>query len=200
MTLQRQATVKRQTGETKVSLSLNLDGEGRSQIATGNGMLDHLLSQLSKHGLFDITLEAQGDLETGWHHLIEDTGISLGKAFREALGDGAGIRRMGHAMVPLDEALALVAVDMSGRRYASLDLSLGGEMVESLPGELVRHLLESFAMEARITLHARMLSGEDPHHKAEALFKCLAKALRQAVELDPRAGGQIPSTKGTVSD
>ena len=196
----RQSTVERRTGETQISLSMNLDGEGRYDISTGNGMLDHLLAQLSRHGLIDITLKADGDLSTGWHHLVEDTGITLGRAFREALGDGTGIQRMGHAFVPLDETLAMVAVDLSGRSYASLDISLSGEMVETLPGDLVRHFLESFATEARITLHAKILSGLNSHHKAEALFKALAKALRHAVEPDPRSAGRIPSTKGTIQD
>ena len=194
----RKTSIERRTGETQISLSLNLDGEGRYDILTGNGMLDHLLAQLSRHGLIDITLRADGDLSTGWHHLVEDTAITLGRAFREALGEGGGIHRMGHAFVPLDDTLAMVAVDLSGRSYASLDISLSEEMVETLPGDLVRHFLESFATEARITLHARILSGLNSHHKAEALFKALAKALRYAVELDPRSVGQIPSTKGTI--
>ena len=194
----RKTSIERRTEETQISLSLNLDGEGRYDILTGNGMLDHLLAQLSRHGLIDITLRADGDLSTGWHHLVEDTAITLGRAFREALGEGGGIHRMGHAFVPLDDTLAMVAVDLSGRSYASLDISLSEEMVETLPGDLVRHFLESFATEARITLHARILSGLNSHHKAEALFKALAKALRYAVELDPRSVGQIPSTKGTI--
>ncbi len=195
----RRSNIERRTGETSVTLSLNLDGEGKHEISTGNGMLDHLLAQLSRHGQLDITLKAEGDLSTGWHHLVEDTAITLGKAFRQALGEGVGIHRMGHAFVPLDETLAMVAVDLSGRSYASLDISLSQEMVENLPGDLVRHFLESFAAESRITLHAKILSGVDTHHKAEALFKALAKALRFAVELDPRSGGQIPSTKGTIA-
>ena len=194
----RQTSIERHTGETHISLSLDLDGEGRYDILTGNGMLDHLLAQLSRHGLIDITIRADGDLSTGWHHLVEDTAITLGRAFRDALGDGTGIHRMGHAFVPLDETLAMIAVDLSGRSYASLDISLSDEMVESLPGDLVRHFLESFAIESRITLHARILSGTNSHHKAEALFKALAKALRYAVEMDPRSAGRIPSTKGTV--
>ena len=194
----RQASIERRTGETHISVTLDLDGQGQYDITTGNGMLDHLLAQLSRHGLIDITLKADGDLTTGWHHLVEDTSITLGRAFREALGDGAGIHRMGHALVPLDETLAMVAVDLSGRSYSTLDISLSDEMVETLPGDLVRHFLEGFASEARITLHARILCGTNSHHKAEALFKALAKALRQATELDPRSAGQIPSTKGTI--
>ncbi len=194
----RHATVERRTGETNITLHLTLDGQGQHDVATGNGMLDHLIAQLARHGLFDITLKAEGDLATGWHHLVEDTAITLGRAFREALGDGSGIHRMGHAIVPLDETLAMVAVDLSGRSYASLDISLSDEMVETLPGDLVRHFLESFAIEGRLTLHAKILDGVNSHHKAEALFKALAKAMRRAVEPDPRASGQIPSTKGTI--
>ena len=194
----RHATIERSTGETQISLTLNLDGAGHYSVDTGNGMLDHLVAQLSRHGLIDITLKAEGDLSTGWHHLVEDVGITLGRTFREALGDGTGIHRMGHAYVPLDETLALVAVDLGGRSYTSLDLSLEREMVETLPGDLLGHFLESFATEARINLHARVLSGTNAHHKAEALFKALAKALRYALEPDPRAIGQVPSTKGTI--
>lgn len=194
----RQASLQRHTGETDVSVTLNLDGQGKHEVSTGNGMLDHLLRQLGRHGLIDITVQATGDVETGWHHLVEDIAILLGRALHQAVGDGTGIRRMGHAMVPLDEALALVAVDLSGRGYASLELGLNDEMVETLPGDLIRHFLESFAVEGRMNLHARLLSGQNSHHKAEALFKALARSLRQAVELDPRAPGEVPSTKGTL--
>ncbi len=195
----RKATLERETRETRISLSINLDGRGASEVRTGNGMLDHLIAQLSRHGLIDITLRAQGDLETGWHHLVEDAGICLGRAFREALGDGAGIHRMGHAIVPLDESLATVAVDLSGRGYAAIDSQLNGRMVETLPGEMVDHFLESFALEAKMNLHARITTGENAHHKAEALFKALAKALRRALEPDPRNAGQVPSTKGSIT-
>ena len=195
----RQAKLERSTKETSISLSLNIDGQGEYDVKTGNGMLDHLIAQLSRHGLIDIKLHAQGDLETGWHHLVEDTGLTLGRAFREALGDGTGIRRMGHAYVPLDETLAFVAVDLSGRPYSVVDLDLDKQMAETLPGDLVEHLLESFATEARINLHAKVLAGVNGHHKAEATFKALAKALRAAAEPDPRASGAVPSTKGTIS-
>ena len=131
----RQAKLERSTKETTISLSLNIDGQGEYDVKTGNGMLDHLIAQLSRHGLIDITLHAQGDLETGWHHLVEDTGLTLGRAFREALGDGTGIRRMGHAYVPLDETLAFVAVDLSGRPYSVVDLDLDKQMAETLPGD-----------------------------------------------------------------
>ena len=194
----RKASIERSTRETQISVSINLDGIGDSQVSTGNGMLDHLIAQLSRHGFMDITLQAQGDLETGWHHLVEDTGICLGRAFREAMGSGAGIHRMGHALVPLDETLAMVAVDLSGRGYAVVDSGLEGQMVETLPGEIIDHFLESFALEAKLNLHVKVLEGKNGHHKAEAVFKALAKSLRYALEPDPRSGGRVPSTKGTI--
>lgn len=195
----RKASLKRKTGETQVNVSINLDGQGRYDVETGNGFLDHMVSQIARHGLIDITMKASGDVHTGWHHLVEDVGIMLGRVFREALGDGRGIRRMGHAIVPLDEALALVAVDCGGRPYASLETTLDDTLVETLSGDLVGHFLESFAMEGKINLHARVMSGVSPHHKAEALCKALARALRDAVEPDPRALEQVPSTKGTIA-
>ena len=194
----RIATLERVTGETNVSVSINLDGQGQYQVSTGNGFLDHMVSQLARHGLFDITLKAQGDVHVGWHHLVEDVAIMLGRAFHQALGEPRGIRRMGHAIVPLDETLAMVAVDCSGRGYPAVDTTLDNVMVETLSGDLIRHFLESFAIEARVNLHAKILTGVSPHHKAEALFKALARALRDAVEPDPRAIGQVPSTKGTL--
>ena len=195
----RSATIERATGETEIFLSMDLDGSGVYQVDTGNGFLDHMVSQISRHGLIDITVRAKGDLHTGWHHLVEDVGITLGRAFREALGDAKGIRRMGHAIVPLDETLAMVALDCSGRGYAVIETTLDDTMVETLPGSLVRHFFESFALEGKINLHAKILAGSDPHHKAEALCKALARSLRDALEQDPRAPGQIPSTKGTIS-
>jgi imidazoleglycerol-phosphate dehydratase len=194
----RTATLERTTGETNIYVSVNLDGQGQYNVDTGNGFLDHMVSQISRHGLFDIELRAQGDTHVGWHHLVEDTGIMLGRAFGQALGEPRGIRRMGHAIVPLDETLVMVAVDWSGRPYATVDTTLDDVMVETLSGDLVAHFLESFAVEARINLHAKVLAGVSPHHKAEALCKALARALRDAVEPDPRAGGQVPSTKGTL--
>ena len=195
----RVASLKRETAETNVSVTVNLDGKGVYDVSTGNGFLDHMVSQVARHGLFDITLHAQGDLETGWHHLVEDVAIMLGRAFHQALGEPRGIRRMGHALVPLDEALAMVALDCSGRPYAVVETTIDGTMVETLPGDLVRHFLETFATEGRINLHAKVLGGVSPHHKAEALCKALARALRDAVEPDPRAPGQVPSTKGTLN-
>ena len=196
----RIGSYSRTTGETDVTVTIGLDGTGQSSIGTGNGMLDHLLNQLSRHGLIDLEVTATGDSAlTGWHHTVEDTGIALGRALADAVGDGAGIRRMGHALVPLDEALARVALDISGRGYAAIDLGIGDTLVGDLPGDLVRHFLQSFATEARVTLHVTVLAGVNAHHKAEASFKALAKALRDAVELDPRAPASAPSTKGTIS-
>ncbi|MDA0797206.1 MAG: imidazoleglycerol-phosphate dehydratase HisB [Chloroflexi bacterium] len=196
----RTGTYARTTGETDVRVTIRLDGTGVAKIATGNGMLDHMLSQLARHGLLDLEVKADGDSAlTGWHHTVEDTGIALGRAFADAVGDGKGIRRMGHAIVPLDEALSRVVLDISGRPYATVDLGVSGEDIDGLPGDLVRHFLESFATEARISLHATVLAGVNPHHKIEATFKALARALRDAVEIDDRANGQVPSTKGTIS-
>ena len=195
---ERQSTLERQTGETIISVTINLDGQGIYQVDTGNGFLDHMVNQLARHGLFDITLQAQGDVHVGWHHLVEDTAILMGRAFREALGEPRGIRRMGHAIVPLDETLVMVALDLSGRGYALVDTKLDDTMVENLSGDLIRHFLEAFAIEARMNLHANVITGVSPHHKAEALFKALARSLRDAIEPDLRAQGQVPSTKGTL--
>ncbi len=196
----RAATYSRTTGETSVAVTIGLDGAGAASVSTGNGMLDHLLNQLSRHGLIDLDIQASGDSAlTGWHHTVEDVGIALGRAFAQAVGDGSGIRRMGHALVPLDETLARVALDISGRGYAVVDLGISDATIAGLPGDLVRHFLEAFAIEARVTLHVRVLEGVNAHHRAEAAFKALAKAMRDAVELDPRAVGQAPSTKGTIT-
>jgi imidazoleglycerol-phosphate dehydratase len=196
----RIGTLERNTSETEISVTFNLDGKGDYDVDTGNGFLDHMVNQLARHGLFDITLHAKGDTHIGWHDLVEDVGILLGRCFRQALGDARGIRRMGHAIVPLDETLAMVVVDCSGRAYASVETGLDNVMVETLSGDLIGHLLESFAIEGQINLHAKILAGVSPHHKAEALFKALARALRDAVEPDPRGGQQVPSTKGTITE
>jgi|TARA_B110000263_G_scaffold199509_1_gene178564 imidazoleglycerol-phosphate dehydratase len=194
----RQATLNRETGETKIDLTLNLDGTGIYDISTGNGFLDHMIAQLARHGLFDINLKATGDLETGWHHLVEDCGLVLGKVFSEALGAPVGIVRMAHSFVPLDETLAMVAVDLSGRPHAQIETGLEDVMVETLPGDLISHFIESFAHEARINIHAKIITGQSGHHKAEALFKALARSLRQAVAIDDRAPNSIPSTKNML--
>ena len=198
---ERKASVTRETRETKVAVEVNLDGTGQYQVNTGNGFFDHLLSQLSRHSLIDLTVKATGDADqTGWHHTIEDVSIAVGRALHEAIGEGRGIVRMGHAIVPFDETLAQVAVDLSGRAYAVVDTTITSEMVESLPSDLIRHSLESFAMEGKFNLHARIITGVNNHHKAEAIFKSLARSLRAALEVDPRRGDQVPSTKGTISD
>ncbi|MBI4185897.1 MAG: imidazoleglycerol-phosphate dehydratase HisB [Chloroflexi bacterium] len=188
----RTAIIKRKTKETNIRLELNLDGSGRSEINTGIGMFDHLLSQVAKHGVFDIKVSAGGNDQ---HHLIEDVAISLGKALNEALGDKQGIVRMADASVPMDDALATVAVDISGRGYTFLELPFAGNDMAGFPADLIRHFLESFAIEGRLNLHARVLYGTNDHHKAEALFKALGRALDVATRIDQRMGGQLPSTK-----
>ena len=195
----RTAKIERKTSETDIKLTISLDGTGVYDVDTGNGFLDHMVSQISRHGLIDIDLKAKGDIHVGWHHLVEDVAITLGRAFNEALGNARGIRRMGHAIVPLDETLAMVALDCSGRGYAVIDSTLDDIMVETLPGALVKHFLESFALEGKINLHAQIMAGVSPHHKAEALCKALARSLRDALEPDPRSPSDIPSTKGTLS-
>ncbi len=195
----RQAVVERKTGETSVRVELALDGRGTARVATGIGFLDHLLTALARHGLFDLVVSAQGDLEVDGHHTVEDVAIVLGRAFDQALGSRAGIRRMGHAVVPLDEALALVAVDISGRGYAAVATALAGPRLGTLEADMVRHFLETLAHEARLTLHVRVLAGENDHHKAEAIFKALARALDAATQLDERLADAVPSTKGTLS-
>lgn len=197
---ERKASVNRETRETKVAVEVNLDGTGQYTVDTGNGFFDHLLSQLSRHSLIDLTVKATGDAaQTGWHHTVEDVSIAVGRALSEAIGEGRGIVRMGHALVPFDETLAQVAVDLSGRAYAVVETAIYGELVESLPSDLIRHSLESMAIEGKFNLNARILSGQNSHHKAEALFKAFARALKDAVAIDPRQGDAVPSTKGTIS-
>ena len=198
MAAKRRATVERKTKETQVQVTLDLDGQGSADIATGIGMLDHLVEQIARHGLIDITLHAKGDLETDEHHTVEDVGLALGRALDEALGERKGIVRMADATVPLDEALASVAIDLSGRGYAVLDAPWTGERIGELPVDLINHLLWSFAMEGKLTLHGRVLSGVNDHHKAEAIFKALGRALSAASRLEPRLKGGSPSTKGTL--
>lgn len=198
MLANRRASVTRETKETKIRVAVDLDGQGEAQIATGIGMLDHLLSQIAKHGLIDITVEAKGDLSTDEHHTVEDVGLALGRALDQALGKREGIVRMADAAVPLDEALASVAVDLSGRGYAVVDVAWTGERMGELPCDLVGHLLWSVASEGKLTLHARAHSGVNDHHKAEALFKALGRALGAATRLEPRRAGGAPSTKGKL--
>ena len=194
----RTATIHRQTRETDITLSLDLDGTGKHEISTGVGFLDHMLTHVAVHGLFDLTVKAVGDLHIDAHHTIEDTALVLGQAFAEALGDKAGIVRMGSAYVPMDEALAFVAVDLSGRPYSVIDAAWHGPAIGQVPTTLVPHFIESLAVTAKANLHARVLYGRDDHHQAEALFKALGRALDAATLLDPRRGGVVPSTKGVI--
>jgi imidazoleglycerol-phosphate dehydratase len=194
----RTAAIKRQTRETDIVLTLALDGTGQYQVETGIGFLDHMLTHIAAHGLFDLTVQATGDLHVDPHHTVEDVALVLGQAFAEALGDKAGIVRMASAYVPMDEALAFVAVDLSGRPYCVAEIAWAGPTVGSIPATLIPHFFESFAAAARANVHARVLYGRDDHHKAEALFKALGRALDAATRPDPRRGEAIPSTKGTL--
>ena len=194
----RKATIHRQTRETDIQLTLNLDGTGQYKIETGVGFLDHMLTHVAAHGLFDLTVRASGDLHIDPHHTVEDVALVLGQAFAEALGDKAGIARMGSATVPMDESLAFVAVDLSGRPYCVTEVDWTGPTVGGLPVTLIPHFFESFAVTARANVHARVLYGRDDHHKTEALFKALGRALDAATRPDPRRAGTIPSTKGML--
>ena len=194
----RSATVTRTTKETRVSIELDVDGSGEFDIQTGIGMLDHLISHVAKHGVLDITLRATGDLHVDQHHTVEDVAITLGQALSQAIGERKGVVRMGHAVVPMDEALALVAVDLSGRGYAVVDVPFEEWEADELKTGLVRHFLESFASEARLNLHATQLAGNQDHHKAEAVFKALGRALNDATRTDPRRADKVPSTKGVI--
>ena len=195
----RTATVRRETGETQTEITLDLDGRGQARINTGVGFLDHMLTALARHARFDLTVQASGDLHVDEHHTVEDVGITLGQTLGQALGDRAGMTRMGHAVVPMDEALALVAVDIGGRGYFVFDGSFDTPHIGDMGTSLVPHFLESLAMEARMNLHARLLAGRDDHHRAEALFKALARALHRATRLDPTLGGDVPSTKDFIA-
>jgi len=188
----RLATVKRETKETNISLELNIDGSGKGEVNTGISMFDHLLEQVARHGVFDIKLSATGDDQ---HHLVEDVAICLGRALGEALGEKRGIVRMADASVPMDDALAMVAVDISGRGYTVLELPFSENDMAGFPTDLVRHFLESLATEARLNLHARVVYGVNDHHKVEALFKALGRALDTATRIDERISGTLPSTK-----
>lgn len=195
----RSANIHRKTNETIISLSLNIDGTGQAKIDTGIGFLDHMLHHLAVHGLFDLNISASGDLHVDAHHTVEDIAIVLGQAFWEALGDKNGIVRTAYAYVPMDETLVLVALDLSGRPYSVIDIEWGTPTVGGISTSLFEHFFESFAVTSRSNLHARVLYGRDNHHKAEALFKALARALDAATQIDPRRVG-IPSTKGTLTD
>ena len=194
----RAAEIKRETKETTIEITLDLDGTGQYQVETGVGFLDHMLTHIAAHGLFDLTVRATGDLHIDPHHTVEDVALVLGHAFSEAVGDKAGIVRMGSVYVPMDEALAFVAVDLSGRPYCVAEVEWTGPTVGGVPVTLIPHFIESFAITARANVHARVLYGRDDHHKAEALFKALGRALDVATRQDPRRGGAIPSTKGAL--
>ncbi|MBS1253172.1 MAG: Histidine biosynthesis bifunctional protein HisB [Anaerolineales bacterium] len=193
----RTAQVERETSETQIRLTLNLDGTGRAEIDTGVGFFDHMLTLMTAHGVLDLEVQAEGDTHIDDHHTVEDAGIVLGQAVRQALGDKAGIRRYGHAMVPMDEALALVALDCSGRGLLVFDAEFTRDKIGTFDTELVEEFLRAVAHNAGMTLHVRLLAGANAHHQAEAIFKALGQALRAAVEPDPRREG-IPSTKGRL--
>jgi imidazoleglycerol-phosphate dehydratase len=194
----RTSEISRQTNETQIQIKFDLDGTGNHEISTGIGFLDHMLTHLAVHGLFDLTVYAKGDLHIDVHHTVEDAALALGQAFDQALGDRKGIVRMGDCFAPMDETLAHVAVDLSGRPYAVIHAEWQTPYVGNIPTTLFPHFLESFAVTARCNLHARVLYGRDDHHQAEALFKAWARALDVATQIDPRRAGSIPSTKGTM--
>ncbi len=203
--MSRTAEITRATKESKVTVSVDLDGTGRSEVSTGVGFYDHMLTAFARHSLVDLVVQTEGDTHIDAHHTVEDTAIVLGEALREALGDKAGIRRFGDATVPLDEALVQAVVDVSGRPYCvhtgepegQVYVAIGGHTSPAYQGSLTRHVFETISFHAHLALHVRVLSGRDPHHLVEAQFKAFARAFRDAVALDPRESG-VPSTKGTL--
>ncbi|MBX3013809.1 MAG: imidazoleglycerol-phosphate dehydratase HisB [Caldilineaceae bacterium] len=196
--LRRQGQLERQTKETQIAVAIDLDGSGRAEVNTGIGFLDHMLTLLAGHGLFDIKVQATGDLQIDDHHTAEDMMICLGKALDQALGDRRGIVRTAHSFVPMDEALALVAIDLGGRPYCVFEADFVTPKVGQLGTDLLFHLFESFAIHGRLNLHAKVFYGRNDHHKVEALFKALARALDAATQVDARRG-DVPSTKGTLT-
>jgi imidazoleglycerol-phosphate dehydratase len=195
---ERTATISRRTGETDITLTLTVDGTGAAELATGIGFLDHMLTLFAKHGLFDISVKAVGDLHVDEHHIAEDVCICLGQALDRALGDRRGIVRTAHSFVPMDEALGFVAVDLGGRPYCVVEAAFVTPRVGQLGTDLIAHLFESIAVHGRLNLHARILYGHNDHHKVEALFKAFGRALDAATRIDERLGGAVPSTKGTL--
>jgi imidazoleglycerol-phosphate dehydratase len=194
----RLARVERGTKETKISVTVNLDGEGRAELATGVPFLDHMLDQVARHGMLDLSVHAQGDLHIDGHHTVEDVGITLGQAVRQAVGDKAGLVRYGHAYVPLDEALSRVVIDLSGRPGLEFNVSFTRAMIGSFDVDLMHEFFQGFANHALVTLHIDNLRGDNAHHQAETVFKAFARALRMAVARDPGATGVVPSTKGAL--
>ncbi|KTB48694.1 imidazoleglycerol-phosphate dehydratase HisB [Dehalogenimonas alkenigignens] len=192
---ERKATVKRETKETTISVFVDIDGNGKDEMRTGVRLFDHMLSQIARHGVFDIKVSATGD---DVHHLVEDVGIALGKAFNEALGDKKGLVRIADATVPMDETLAAVAVDLGGRGYSVLNMEFENNDLAGFPADMVRHFLESFAAEGRLNLHAGVAYGTNDHHKVEAVFKALGRALDKATRIDHRIADRVPSTKEWV--
>ena len=195
----RSATVTRETRETSITVSVNLDGTGVTSVNPGVGFFDHMLDQLGRHGLIDLTIEAKGDLHIDAHHTVEDTGLALGQAIKEALGDKAGINRYGHAMVPMDETLSRVALDLSNRPFLVWNVRFSVERLgEQMETELFREFFQAFSQSAGITYHAETLYGVNNHHIIESIFKATARALHMAVTVDPQAQGKLPSTKGAL--
>jgi len=193
----RHAEVRRTTGETDITVRLDLDGAGAAKVDTGIGFFDHMLTLFAHHGRFDLEVTAQGDLEVDAHHTVEDVSLALGQALREALGDKRGVRRYGSTVLPMDEALTMVALDLSGRPFYADDLRLSGVRIGEFDGELASHFFQSLAFQAGITLHVRLLAGSNAHHIVEAVFKAVARALAQACEIHGR-GDAVPSTKGSL--
>jgi imidazoleglycerol-phosphate dehydratase len=194
----RTATVRRQTAETDIVLTLAVDGRGRSEIATGVPFFDHMLTLFAKHGLFDLQVKAKGDVEVDYHHTVEDVGLVLGQAFKEALGDQVGIKRYGFFLLPMDESLARIAVDVGGRPHLVYDANAPTMFVRDFNIVLVKEFCRAFSNALGANLHVQLVYGEDPHHVAEAIFKCLARALDLATQIEPRAADQLPSTKGKI--
>jgi len=198
MSMSRTAEVTRNTAETKITVKLNLDGTGVAKLSTGIGFFDHMLDQIARHGLIDLEIDCQGDLHIDGHHTVEDVGITLGQAFAQAMGDKKGIRRYGHAYVPLDEALSRVVVDFSGRPGIEMHVPFKSGMIGEFDTQLAFEFFQGFVNHAFVTLHIDNLRGENAHHQCETVFKAFARALRAAIELDPRSAGMIPSTKGSL--
>jgi imidazoleglycerol-phosphate dehydratase len=198
MSTSRKAEVVRNTGETQIRVAINMDGTGQQKLATGVPFLDHMLDQIARHGLIDLDIEAKGDLHIDAHHTVEDVGITLGQAFAKAIGDKKGIRRYGHAYVPLDEALSRVVVDFSGRPGLEFHVPFKRSMIGSFDVDLTHEFFQGFVNHALVTLHIDNLRGENAHHQCETVFKAFGRALRMAAEIDARAAGSIPSTKGSL--
>ena len=197
-TIARTAEVARNTAETKITVRVNLDGTGQSRLHTGIGFFDHMLDQIARHGLIDLDIHAEGDLHIDGHHTVEDVGITLGQAVAQAIGDKKGIRRYGHAYVPLDEALSRVVIDFSGRPGLVMHVPFKSGMIGTFDSQLAYEFFQGFVNHAFVTLHIDNLKGENAHHQAETVFKAFARALRAAVDMDPRSAGTIPSTKGSL--